>query len=1030
MRSKFKWIFALLMAFSMQFSFAQEKTITGTVTEAGLPLPGVSVVVKGTTRGTQTDMDGNYTIAAKSGESLVFSFIGMKDQTIVVGAANKVNVAMAAEATAIEDVVVTALGIKRKTDAVTSTYQKVNSEELNRAANPNAVQALVGKVSGLQINTTSSGVNAENRVVLRGARSITGGNQALVVIDGAISSLSTFQQLAPEIIENVNVLKGAQGAALYGSDGVNGVIIVTTKKGSADEKFKVNITSAIDISDIAYLPERQLRYGQGWDGLHASQENGSWGPEFDGSIVPVGLPQADGSYIMAPYSPIKDNYKQFFKKGTIVQTGVTLSGGNLEKGYAMFSANRNQTDFVVEGDELKRNSFLFKAGKKLGKFTLEGNLNYINESVKKSVSGLYGNLLQTASNIPVEQFSGGLNQHHWTIYYNSPYWRRDNEREFGKTNKFAGIVTLGYEINKNISVSYLANLRMDTFDNWSYKNEYIDRLASVYGSRSNSVTSQYFASTQVNRNFYGDLLLNFDYMLTDDISFKSNVGFNTQDFYLKINQVGGDNLNIPGLYNYTNVLNPAPASSLNNIMQKRNKYGAFGSFDFGYKDYLFLNVTGRNDWSSVFDKGNNSFFYPSAGISFIPTKAVESLKGEILNYAKLSANYTKVGNDSAIAPYAINALAGLGIGYPFGGANSYVQQTNQTFKGIKPEFVTTKEVAANFGFFNDRLTLDASYYITDTDDLITRITSSSATGLSTLLTNIGKMQTKGYEIDLSFTPIKMANNGLRWDNKVSYTHYKSVIKKVSNEASEVSLRQPYDFVGIFAVEGEEFPLIKGTTYARDDYGRIILDDNGNPTIDSKMSKLGKVNPDYILGLTSSLSYKGVKLSATMDYRTGHQFYSDVKRNLSWTGQLVESAENRSGFIMPNSSYDYNGNGLYEANEANSTVMTGGASTTSFINYYNSYYSTTGENLVIDATAFKVRELSLSYSFNQDLVKRAGLSALTVGVNARNPFTWFPKQNRYYNDPETSETTGNAGGLSFTDRYPVQSTYGFAVNLSF
>ncbi|WP_051269619.1 SusC/RagA family TonB-linked outer membrane protein [Flavobacterium suncheonense] len=1030
MRSKFKWIFALLMAFSMQFSFAQEKTITGTVTEAGLPLPGVSVVVKGTTRGTQTDMDGNYTIAAKTGESLVFSFIGMKDQTIVVGAASKINVAMAAEATAIEDVVVTALGIKRKTDAVTSTYQKVNAEELNKAANPNAVQALVGKVSGLQINTTSSGINAENRVVLRGARSMTGNNQALVVIDGAISNIGTFQQLAPEIIESVNVLKGAQGAALYGSDGVNGVIIVTTKKGSTEGKFKVNVTSSVDISDIAYLPQRQLRYGQGWDGLHASQENGSWGPEFDGSLVPVGLPQADGSYIMAPYSPIEDNYKQFFKKGTIVQTGVTLSGGNLENGYAIFSANRNQTDFIVDKDELKRNSFLLKAGKKSGRFTVEGNINYINESVKNTVSGLYGNLLQTASNVPVSQFSGGQNQHHWTVYYNSPYWRRDNEREFGKTNRMAAIVSLGYEINKNISLSYLANLRLNTFDNWSYKNEYVDNIASVYGSRSNSVTSEYYSSTQLDRNFYGDFIVNFDYMLTNDLSFKANVGFNTQDFYTKVNQVGGTNLNIPGLYNYTNVLNPALASNLANTIITRNKFGLFGNVDLGYKEYLFLNVTGRNDWSSVFEKRNSSFFYPSAGISFIPTKAFDGLKGDILNYAKLSANWTRVGNESAVPAYAINSLGVLGIGYPFGGANSYVQQQGQTFKGITPEFVTSKEVAANFGFFNDRLTLDASYYVTDTHDLITNTGASAAAGLTTLRRNVGEMQTKGYEIDLSFTPIKMANNGLRWDNKLSYTHYKSVINKVSDEATEVSLRQPYDFVGIYAVAGEEYPLIKGTTYSRDEFGRIILDANGNPTIDPTMKKLGKVNPDYILGLTSSLSYKGVKLSATMDYRTGHQFYSDVKRNLSWTGQLVESAENRSGFIMPNSSYDYNGNGLYEANEANTNVMTGGGSMASFINYYNSYYSTTGENLVIDATAFKVRELSLSYSFNQDLIKRAGLTAVTIGVNARNPFTWFPKENRYYNDPEGSETTGNAGGLSFTDRYPVQKTYGFAVNLTF
>lgn len=400
---------------------------------------------------------------------------------------------------------------------------------------------------------------------------------------------------------------------------------------------------------------------------------------------------------------------------------------------------------------------------------------------------------------------------------------------------------------------------------------------------------------------------------------------------------------------------------------------------------------------------------------------------------KVFGNYTAVGNDSNVSAYGINQLATLGIGYPFNATNSYVQRIAQTNKNIKPEMVYTKEVGFEAGFLKDRITLGANYYIADTKDLITNQTTSAASGLNTLLVNIGKMQTKGYEIDLGFTPIKSSKaDGFRWDNKISLTHYKSVVKKVSDQANQVALRTPYDFVSIYAQEGESFPTIKGTVYERDSYGRIIVDANGNPSINPNLQVLGSATPDYIIAFTPSLSYKGLRLSATMDYRGGknYKFYSDVKRNMSWTGQLVESAENRGGFVMPNSSYDYNGDGVYSSNESNSNVLTGGGSMANFINYYNSYYSTTGENLVIDASAFKVREISLSYSLPKKFIEKAGLSSLVFSANARNPISIFAKQNRNYNDPETSETTGNASGLAFTDRYPAQSTYGFSVNVGF
>jgi outer membrane receptor protein involved in Fe transport len=741
---------------------------------------------------------------------------------------------------------------------------------------------------------------------------------------------------------------------------------------------------------------------------------------------------------MSPYSPIKDNIKKFFTNGAIYQNSIAVSGGSLDSGYANFSANRTTNDFVVKGDELKRNSFLLKAGKKMGKFSVEGNINYITQNVKQSESGLYDALLQTATNIPVERFEYSGNGSHWTTYYNNPYWLRDNRREDLRQEKIAAIVTLGYEFNKHINVSYLGNLRLDSNDDLYFRNKWVDTSCAIWGARDHSVVAEMTSVTDLRRRIYGDLLVNFDYMLTKDLSFKATLGNNIQENKFKTNAAGGQNFAVDGVYNASNVLNPYTSTSTTldgnslralNATSLNRKIGVFANLDFAYGEYLFLNATARNDWSSVFAKGNNSFFYPSVGMAFVPTKAFEGLKNNVLNYVKLSANYTKVGNDSAVGAYAINQTGALGIGYPFG-SNSYVQQTAPTVPGISPEFVTTKEATVNLGFFGDRLTLDGSYYVTDTADLISQASTSAASGLSRVTANLGSLQTKGFEIDLGFTPIKSKEaRGFRWDNKLNYSHYKSIITKIATGANELSLRQPYSFIGIFAEVGEEFPLIKGTTYLRDDQGRVIVDASGMPSVDPTFKKLGKATPDYILGYNTSFSYRGIKLSATMDYRTGHQFYSDVKRNLAWTGQLVESAENRGGFILPNSTYDYNGDGIYQANENNTNVVTGGTGVGSVISYYDTYAST-GENLVIDATAFKLREASLSYSFPESLISKTRLSSLVIGVNARNPLSLFSKENRNYNDPETSENTGNAAGIAFTDRYPTQSSYGFSLNLTF
>ena len=1032
----------------MQFSFAQEKTVTGVVSDEMGTLPGASVVVKGTAKGVITDFDGNFAISAKVGDVLEVSFAGKEKQAVNVGAANNYNVVLSNGLVGKEIVVTGALGIKRKADQVTTSYQVVKSEEITQAASPSLAQALVGKVSGLQITTTNSTINSENSITINGPRSITGNNQALIVIDNAISTATVFQSLPPGIVESVNVIKGAQGAALYGQEGSNGVIIVTTKRGTDDEgKFQVNVTSSVDFQQISYLPVRQTRYGQGWEGENIAIENGSWGAEFNGAVLPVGLPQLDGSQISAVYKGDSDNIRDFFRTGTIFQNGVSVSSGSLDKGYFRLSLNKLDNNFVIQGDDLKRSNVSFRAGKKVGKLTVEGGANYYTTRISTSSANqsndsaaIFALLLQTATNIPVAEFANSGNNAHWTVYYRSPYWMRDNIRSNTTTDFFSGNFSMKYDLNKNINVVWSPNVQLTSGASTGFVNAFgtgsapEDDIFSSYSVR--NIVSSFSDNTSFRRNLYSDVLVNFNYDLTKDLTFAANVGNNIQERYLKVNSVGGSNLDTYGsFYNYNNVLQPSLASGLNNDFSKYRTYSFFANVDFGYKEFLNLNLTARNDWSSVLDKSNNSFFYPGAGLSFIPTKAFPGIKGDVLNYAKIYASYTGTGNSTAVSPYGIDEVGSVAGGFPFGDLSSYVTNQNPTFAFIKPERNYTRDFGVSLGFFNDRLTFDGQYYYTETKDLITRATASSSSGLSSALLNVGELHNSGFNLDLGFTAFKPKEAGMfGWNTKINLSHYETIIDKVAPGQTEVNLLTggPGDNVGIFAIEGESFPSIKAIGYQRDDQGRVKLTAAGNPLYSSEFINFGRTTPDYILGLTNVFSYKGVTLKAVMDYRTGGKFYSGTRGQLAWTGNLIESAENgrSGGFIFPNSVVD-DGTGNFIPN---TNVVTGGNSYASYQSYFsNDNYNNNAENSILDGTALKLREVALSYSFPKQMIERMGLSDLTLGVNGRNLFMWLPKENKYYSDPESSNTTGgsnNAFGLTTVGQYPLTRSYGFSLNLTF
>ncbi|SFC37751.1 SusC/RagA family TonB-linked outer membrane protein [Kaistella jeonii] len=967
----------------------------------------------------------------------------------------------------IGEVIITgALGIKKKADAITNAQQIVGTKELNQGSAPGVTQALQGKVSGLQISNTNSAVDPSYKIILRGSKSITGNNQALVVIDNVISDAAILNALPPEVIENVNVIKGLQGAALYGSQGVNGVILVTTKRGTKSEKIQFNLTSSVEVTQGFKFPNIQKRYGKGvQDNSYSNDdfggtnyvpwENTSWGPAYTGALggqyVPAGLPQPGGGFIYEKYAPVDDHFSKFFTNGVSYQNGLSVNVGGADS-YAFMSINRLENNFVVEGDQLKQNNFLFKAGKKFGKLRVDGQFNFLGRVVDKTDSGLYDDLLQMPSTNDIRKYRNSGISGYLTAYSTNPYWTIEHAR-FNSTKEYlSGLLSLEYEFNKNISLSYTGNLSLNKVEQNNhndgstgiikYSNTGVPFLdantLNAFGSP--DVTAYFYNRTYNDRKYYGDLMLNLNYDLTSDINLKLNLGNNIQDSQSTARTFGGSGLYVPGWYNYNNVSNPAlyadtsvkeDGGYMDNYTVNNRVIAGYANLDLAYKDYLFVNGTFRYEKSSVLTYNqadgtptNKAYPYYSAGLSFVPTKAF-NLGGNVLNYLKIAPSYTRVGNTSGIATYALNATGTIPTGYP---ANipSYILNTAFTNPDIRPEYVNTADLNVIAGFFKDRLTIDASIYQSTTEDLISNIVPSSASGLTAYRDNIGKSQMKGYEVNVGLVPIKTQD--FTWNLNGFYSSSKTKLVELNSGADRVALlTYTTPSIGIAGVVGEDFYSIVGTSYRRDPNGNVIVNASGVPLQNSGTSILGSVNPDYTIGINTAFKYKGLTLSAVAEYRKGGKFVSFTKRLLAFTGGLEETADqDRSGgYIVPNSVQFINGN--YVANTTPAYSPDYGGVTTFWT---GSAFRNVGENLVVDATFFKVREIALSYDLPKSVLSSTFLNNISVSLYARNPIAIYAKSNRNFGDPESSTSSGNGGGIADTNQYPTTRTFGFKINANF
>ncbi|MEM5565309.1 SusC/RagA family TonB-linked outer membrane protein [Psychroserpens sp. AS72] len=1026
----------LLLLLAVQLTLAQEKTITGTVTDqSAVPLPGVNIIVKGTSTGTQTNFDGVYTIKSNVGDILIFSYVGLKTQEIKVGESNTIDVTMLEDADALDEVIVTAVGIKRKPDEITTAYENLKAEEITSANNPDAVQSLAGKVSGLQINTTNTGVNPSTTIRLRGTRSLSGSNSALIVIDNVISSATILSDLDPEIIESINIIKGPNGAALYGSRGGNGVIIVTTKKGTKNQgKLNISYSTTLTLEDIGFLPQLQDRYGKGYWGEIDAFDQGSWGPEYDGSIQPVGLPYPTvNDYTYSTYEFKKDNMKDFFNTGTTIQNTLTLSGGDSE-GFYSLTANRRNTDGLIPDDNYKKDFFALSAGKTFGKFSMSGNIRFTNEDQNVAstifdnngnvrLSGVYTELAQLPSDIDVTEFNSGSNSDHWTAFGNSPYWVKDNQRSLSENTRSDLSAELSYQFNDNISAVLRSNVVTNSGKGFTYANAYVSEYTVTGDSR--DIQSSLSVTSNNSRTLYTDLIANFNYQLTEDIELKSLVGFNSTESRGFSLTTAGDILTLPGLYTVENISSGVSVSDFSSISRQQ---GIFANIDLSYKDYLFLNLTGRQEWDSRLQSagrkiGDIGFFYYSVGASFIPTKAFPDIKSDFLHRMKISGGYVKTANISALGSHDLFDTGFRPAAFPYpGGVNSFIIPSSTFDNAIEPEFINTLEANLNLELLKrggiPRITLDGSYSFYTNDNQILSASVSSATSVFSAGINVGETQTNAYEVDLGLTPIK--TDDLRWNLNFGYASQETIATKITDDADILGSGSP----GIYAIQGQEFPLIRGSAYERDEEGRVVLNPDGSPRTASGLKVLGKTTPDYILNFGTDITYKGFRLSAVADFRTGHVFYSGIYNNLTGQGRSFITAENGRGhFIFPNST-------VIGSGTTNTTVLTGPSygGPTAYAQYQSFVQSGdfTGvdENFVLDATALKLREVALSYALPSKVLENTFIQGLSIGISGRNLLVVLPKENRGYNDPEIGSGIGGYG------QTPPTKFYSMNVKLNF
>jgi TonB-linked SusC/RagA family outer membrane protein len=1035
---------------------AVQVPVSGTVTDAasGEPLPGVSVLAKGTQAGTSTEGDGTYNLDVPSeADSLVFSFVGYEDETVAIAGRSTIDVALRPEVVAQDEVVVTALGIERQERSLGYAVSEVSGEEVSDVPVSNIGEALQGKVAGLDVSDPATGPGGSSRLVIRGISSIQGNNQPLIVVDGIPIDNSSFGQAttrtggvdtgdalssinATDIVE-VSVLKGASAAALYGQRASNGVVLITTKTGS-EGPLGVTFTSNTSFSNVAnYYNSFQTEYGHGTNGevpktQDAAQTAGlqTWGGRTDSDVMAAGY---DGQ--MRPYTA-GDPLGDFYRTAVSTNNSLALTGGNGETTFRL-SLNHRSDESIMPNSNLQRTSVLLRGTSSLGieGLTVDGKANYIREQAENRpyVADSPGSASYTAALFPrtqpIEQLKPGFvtndagNEVEFQFtgdqFTTNPYWAINRFVNGDTENRLIGYVKANYAVTDWLN----GQVRAGT-DLYRTFRETVTPFGTAYNEEGRLNDTQYFT-----QELNADALVTADKAITESFRVTGRLGAKFRRRTQESTGGSGSNFVIPTLQTVTNLENNSPEYSFS----AQEVYSGYGEVGLSYNDYAFINVTGRNDWASTLPVDNNSYFYPSVSGSFIFSDAFEMPNW--LNYGKLRGSWAQVG--TATNPYRLSLNYGIkafGHGVRGGDGNvplSFIQGSEVPPRNLKPSSKTDVEAGIELGFLGDRLSLNATVYRSTTEDNIIPASIATGSGYNSILTNIGETRNTGLELAVLARPI--TTDDWQWRVSANASTNRNEVVQLAPNVDELTLTSAGSAF-IKARKGDPYGIIEGYTLSRDDQGRPILDQNGLPTITDTLSRVGKFAPDWRGGLTNTISFKNFTLDALVDVQIGGDLYSQTNVTATGAGLTEETLRGREDGInvegVRQTGTDEQGNPIYE--ETTSTEIRNGSDSVEdgplrAEDYWGRISGVT-ERFVYDASYVKLREVTLSYRLPESLIGGTAVNRASIALTGRNLLTLYDNVPNV--DPESTFSQNSANqGLEFFG-VPIRRTLGIRFNARF
>ncbi len=1005
----------------------QQNSVSGKVTDSsGLGLPGVTVVIKGTTNGSVTNMDGNFSISNIPEDAvLVFSFVGMKTQEVVVGGKTNLNVAMEEDAIGIDEVVVTSFGIKKTLKQLTYATQEVKGDQLASVGNPNVLGGLQGKVAGVSVTLNSGMPGKAPDIKIRGSRSLTGNNSPLYVVDGMpVSGGDRAADFNPNDIESINILKGPAASALYGLRASNGVVIITTKSGTGNKGVPtVSFDTHYSVDQVGFLPDLQMEFAQGENGVFNPNSIYTWGPRI--STMTTYTNQLGEQEEPAVY----DNDKAFFKTGSTQNSNLSFSNSG-DFGNYLIGFGRSDQKGIVSNSGMERTNVKFNGDFKLLRgLTTSISFNYSDLKVDDFPElGGNANIFRGITETPPSYNLAGKpyarpDDPYYQIFYrvsqNNPYWYINNSWRTDNTKRTFGNILLKYDFNDALSVNY--RIGLDHYG--SFITNYQELGTATAGRTNPPSGGNVNFDNRFSDQFNSNLFLSYNKLFKDTWALDFIVGNEVYDSRYKSTRVSGANFVVGDWANLAN----ATEISGNNNESKQRVVGFYSNVNLGWKDKVFLNASGRNDIVSNMPSGSRSFFYPSVGLSTILTEILPSTKN-ILSYGKLRATVAEVGQ---AGPLFVNGRGFHsnnpgGFTFPYLGLASWTQSSSRVSPNLKPENTKTFEVGGDIRFLNNRIGIDYTFYKSRSDGQIFNIPVAVTTGATTEVRNGGKLDSQGHEIMLTLIPVQTSN--FKWEFNTNFSTYTNKVGELYAGTQRATIGGS-DIITIVAEVGRPYPAFIGSSYLRDpETSQIVYQsdatktDYGLPLINTQSEYIGSPKPDFEMNFINNISYKNLSLSFQIDWRQGGQIFSQSLVESMRRGLAGDTRDRETQFIPEGKK------GRVAAGEI---IIDGDNDIT--INKDRNYFDKLrqiNEAGLTDASFVRFREITLNYDLPAKVLSKTFIRNASVYFTGRNLFLIT---NAFY-DPEVNVTEGafsssNSQGIELS-QIPQTTSYGVGIRVKF